>query len=1726
MNFRMEPVPHVSTVMQLKAQLVKNFTLKMREKQKTLAEIFLSLYTIVFILIMKTVIPNTDYPKIDTTEGGTNIFAYFSQFDSQRIAVVPDTSETRNFMDKVNSVWIKMNYHISVRGFNINYYNATEESVEHYLKGTDAAVYAVIFESNPLMDKSLRYEIRINPSFATVPSASELYEPAVACRGSERNFSMLRPIDGSQNCHVNQYYYSGFVALQTLIDYTKIKEESKDKQIMVPNIYVDLYPKPYLGADLMMTYLKLIPLYMVISYSNLINYLLGIIVGEKEKKIKEGMKIMGLRNFAYWLGWFLVYAVIVTFLSFVNSVLLFVLGIFQHSSFLLIFILIDLYGLSVVMIAFMITPFFNKARTAGILGNFAVNLIGMLYFIQVFVDTNSRIMWFISLLSPPAFASALYKAILTDTMGHPVHLLNDHIDGIPLCGTFIMLTVDILIYGFLAFYLDSVVPSEYGTKHKPCFICSSKYWCLDKTSKISSDEECDTILNNEESDSDHIEPVPQELKEHAAIKMTNLCKTYKSWMKPEVKALNGINLTIYEGHITAILGPNGAGKTTIFNILTGLVAPTEGNVCIFGRPITNAFDMGAIRSTTGFCPQFDELYDSLTPKEHLAFYAQIKGQTNVDVEVNNILADVGLVEQAHTITKELSGGQKRKLSVGIAIIGDPKLIILDEPTAGMDPHSKRHLWSVLQNRKQGKVILLTTHFMDEADILADRKAIIISGHLKCCGSSLFLKNRFGIGYNLKLIINNNNKLNTITNFVKTYIPDAKYVSERGHEIAFILPHERVDTFARLFSAIEQAITTKSNFGIESYGVSMTTLEEVFLRLEHEDNTECENNKTDVLKNTAKCYYMQAVETPLPAVELNECNISNEPMKEGKGEPFSEDCVEDTEYNSGCISNVTTNSTVLIEEANIKNPKKSSIMYVMLHIRMMRLIREKQQLIVLILFPLIFATLGLYANSLQVIEPVHKLLVLNADVYGENTRIIVINKDNNTILNHLVSELSPKIQVDWFDGSYASLLDTKVPHIAAINFTNCCNLSNISFKVICNDTAQHSLPVTLSLISGAVYRMMAATDKVDKPTITVKSYPFQQSLQPEFKVETIISSVLLGMIFVLTPVSLATDMVHDREIKAKCLLQINGMPLFIYFCSFFIVLACIMALISASLLVLVYFFDLPSFQEPVAFCALAVMIMTYCPSSILFTMCLSYLFDRMVSAQGILPNLVLWFGMIPFIIVVAMDFLHIGEVVLIMHTVFSAFVPMYIPYAIIYFVGRVSVIYRMNPNCQYVTASDFMNMEIIIMFISMLVQIPLCFCLLVVLDTWKSGRKISDLVCRRRQEIKTSGEDGDADSDSSSENENVTSERIYVKALINSCMNNPPPILIHNLRKEYHSAENVCDKLLCKVDEKCADSKVAVRSLSLAVHSGEIFGLLGHNGAGKTTTMKLMTTEEAPTRGTVRICGHDVTTNMKEVFQLMGYCPQQDALWKNITVKEHLRLYALLRGIPLCNVDRLINLYIRGIQMKDHCHKRISECSGGTKRKVSFTISVIGNPYVVLLDEPSCGMDATSKRFLWNNIMCNFQQNRGAVLTTHSMEEADKLCNRVGIMRKGNLICIGSTQDLKNLYGGGYTLELKMKIDHQSQSSSSTDKLSAMEYLKTKFPSATLEESFSNRLVYRVPQWSIKSLAKCFEKLQAAKMELAIEEYSFSQTTLEQVYLKFAQATDEVDNSEHQQSSLL
>ena len=199
----------------------------------------------------------------------------------------------------------------------------------------------------------------------------------------------------------------------------------------------------------------------------------------------------------------------------------------------------------------------------------------------------------------------------------------------------------------------------------------------------------------------------------------------------------------------------------------------------------------------------------------------------INTQSTKLLTDLQLLEKKNSLTKHLSGGQKRKLSVGIALLGNPKLVMLDEPTSGMDATARREFWDMLKKYKKDKIIILTTHYMEEADYLGDRIAIMAFGKLRCCGTSLFLKGRFGIGYNLHILKEQFADSGEIIQFVHERVPDSEKQSDIGTEILIRLPFSSAGQFKSLFKDLDEY---KSSLNIESYGISVTTLEDVFLRV--------------------------------------------------------------------------------------------------------------------------------------------------------------------------------------------------------------------------------------------------------------------------------------------------------------------------------------------------------------------------------------------------------------------------------------------------------------------------------------------------------------------------------------------------------------------------------------------------------------------------------------------------------------------------------------------------------------------------------------------------------------------------------------------------------------------------------------------------------------------------------------------------------------------------------
>jgi len=223
--------------------------------------------------------------------------------------------------------------------------------------------------------------------------------------------------------------------------------------------------------------------------------------------------------------------------------------------------------------------------------------------------------------------------------------------------------------------------------------------------------------------------------------------------------------------------------------------------------------------------------------------------------------------------------------------------------------------------------------------------------------------------------------------------------------------------------------------------------------------------------------------------------------------------------------------------------------------------------------------------------------------------------------------------------------------------------------------------------------------------------------------------------------------------------------------------------------------------------------------------------------------------------------------------------------------------------------------------------------------------------------------------------------------------------------------------------------LAVERISFGLDYGECFALLGVNGAGKSTTFKSLTADTEPSEGEITVAGYNITTEFEGARKLIGYCPQKDAIFPLMTVEEHLWFYARIKGIPSHIHNDIVEKTILELNLADHREKPAGTLSGGNKRKLSVAMATLGNPPIILLDEPSAGMDPEARRFMWTVVERISQRDKksAVILTTHSMEEAEALSTKMGIMVRGGIFkCYGSSQHIKNKYGTGYECEIKIR----------------------------------------------------------------------------------------------------
>lgn len=666
------------------------------------------------------------------------------------------------------------------------------------------------------------------------------------------------------------YEHSGFLPTQHAVNRALMQTfgNPSDALALFDNLKLNRFPYPaWSDQSFSLIIRTLLPLLLMIALFYTALCITRSVVAEKESGIRETLKMMGVQGWMQWLAWFTQY-----FLFLLVSIVLICavasLGnVFENTDGSLFFVFLLLFAIASINLMFLISVFFNQATTAaGVAGliwfcSWLPYKVGVLPHWQILSNGQKTASCLISTTCMSIGANVIG---LGEASGEGVKWSNMYKpisvdDSFTFATVLHMLLVDIVLYGGLTLYLDAVFPGKYGVAKPWHFVFTGLFACFfgDGATGGGSGDSGTRMRRSNSSKSAYslhsingvVNADPDDDVEllddggggggsatnangnKVGIEIRKLRKVYKT-NQGEVVAVNDNTLSMFEGQVTALLGHNGAGKTTTMSILSGMTPPTAGTAIVNGHDITT--NLSSAQASIGFCPQHNSLFDNLTVAEHLWFFCKLKLVSDKHVYrfVDEMVADLELLEKRHAQAKTLSGGMKRKLSCGVALVGGSPVVILDEPTSGCDPSARRAIWDLLIKNKPGRTMLLSTHFMDEADVLGDRIAIMVNGRVECVGSPMELKSQYGIGYHLT-VVKQKGECNAqgVLQVVQTHIPAASLKRETGAEMTLVLPREAASKFPTLFEELEHR---RAALGFESFGVSVTTIEEVFLKVGEDD----------------------------------------------------------------------------------------------------------------------------------------------------------------------------------------------------------------------------------------------------------------------------------------------------------------------------------------------------------------------------------------------------------------------------------------------------------------------------------------------------------------------------------------------------------------------------------------------------------------------------------------------------------------------------------------------------------------------------------------------------------------------------------------------------------------------------------------------------------------------------------------------------------------------------
>lgn len=1081
-----------------------------------------------------------------------------------------------------------------------------------------------------------------------------------------------------------------------------------------------------------------------------------------------------------------------------------------------------------------------------------------------------------------------------------------------------------------------------------------------------------------------------------SAEIRGLTKVYKGsgflgkifpWRKrATVVAVNNLNLDVGRGQIVCLLGANGSGKTTTLEMLSGIQSVTSGSV-LLGPDVK-----------IGICPQKNVLWDNISVREHVEIWAGIKGgvsKNNITSESQSLIEKCDLHQKIKTLSKNLSGGQKRKLQLAIMFVGDSNLCFIDEVSSGLDPISRRKIWDILLEHRAGHSQVLTTHFLDEADILSDRIAIVSKGELKAEGTAVELKQSLGGGTRVFVDDNGSQKIFEYSNhadlLVKLNELDAANLKYR------VASAELEDAF----------LAVASNDHNEHSWEEVTQCAEDMAK-----SMNAETDKVGLLGQgwtmfrkrltiARRNYLPELVTILVPIIVAAACR--------GFLTSFSV---------QGCSPSANTQDQD----------------YTTLDISKIDLVAGAQSA-----FSLRSAGADSFAEN----------IVSRYNSQGISDQKVLGYMHNRTTWRDTLSSFE-----DYISEEYASV------YPGGLYIDN--NQGTVAYKVNGADFGVYTGTTMLNYLDNLLLN--------GSHTIITNYSPFQMQFNNSLG-NSLQFALYVGLAMAAAAAFASLYPTFERISKVRAMQYSNGLRVLPLWVSYLVFCIIIWLVIAAVLIGIMYgannTLNGPGYLFLVFWlygitASLASYVISLFAQSQLAAFAVSAAYHAVVLLIYLIAFLCeLTYGSpttIPEnLLIIQFTISILGPAALMERGIFLA-------------LNMFGAMCTTNGDpITYMGDIDTYGGCILYLFW----QAILLFGILI---WWESGRfrlSFGGLFKRKKR--------------NGSEVDEPLLNPMNVQELINetSRVDNEP--------------ENYSDGLRVAHATKVYGHNAVCKDVSFGVTNGECFALLGPNGAGKTTTFNMIRGEIWPTSGQIYVGGSPVTTDRSAARSKLGVCPQFDAMDK-MTVVEILHFYARLRGLK--NISQHVDNVITAVGVGRFRARIANDLSGGNKRKLSLGIALICNPLVLLLDEPSSGMDAFAKRIMWKTLSA-VSGGRAIVLTTHSMEEADALANRAGFLAR-NLLAVGKTDDLRNAYGKFYHVHL---VSRSAPLTGVEEMEKVVSWITELFPGAIVADRlYQGQIKMKIPVENT-TVASLFELFENEAPKYGVERYSVSPTRLEEIFLE-------------------